>query len=1419
MNLFKANPVAVTLFIAVYIFSAILTTPGVVSAADSPTGHVAYKFDLPDGRHGEVLTNGIASVYSKDNRQVEVRAYASGSRFEVGNPAASWLPDKAQLATDFARKSQMPFIPGRVILVLRPGATMVQAKGLLSRIRVEHTERLFQRFNGATLAAMRHSTESRLQRPLLSFENAYLLHVKGRPVRKAVSELLRSPLVAYASPDWRVTSLRSVSIPLPSADQKASQSNAFRPTRTIRGTSTESTLPGNYALSSSAQSLLNAPALDDAAAYDEVEREFHQLPGQGETITNVSIGDLDDAAAANNQNDPCSGWVQYYGPTTEVVGAQRYINWPSMPLIPTYTADTNGNLNGSGEVCGIDPQLQEVGLDFSMMAPLPNSAQRMGEQGSAYTDLLGIAPGANYRLVVPASSAPALSDIDAAFLAAAQQEPHPDVITASLGIGVDSVGFPSRYVEDDPLTESIIASIVGNEHITVCISGGDGTRMFTNAAIGPSGGSAPTNVAFARETATSINDIALSTVPSYDYDSGAIDVGGSTLDDIFSSPPQYASGGAAAAEHAYPETRWTGFTAFSSGFGSRVNVSAPSDNVLSLYHVARWGAQPDSVGVALGGGTSASAPEAAAAAAVALQVARLSGHPFQTALDVRKFLEQTATPITNVSQADVQLNVGPQLNLRNAVETLLREAGMPVKPSVARVAVEQRRNVGFLDGAFITGTDPTNIDLKGSSAGADRSDADEDAWITIAPDWEGMPAGATYRLSVDTSGMSGAARVSNVQSLRQTGNSVRRLQSEGANVLATTPWARLLPARILQAAGIPLESSSSRTVQLTYQAQTGAHVLTSVTFALTFGPADATTTAALAPQVPSVVTGSTIPVTYDLSDVRNLSNPTLVVSEPGRVDPATGLIFRPSYTAALTAAKGTVNVPVSALQGGGIYGIGVQTGPGAYSDFAFTRLAAGAADRPAAPILSVAGTLPGHVAEIPFGGSFNAAWNVATVKGATGAILEIADGGPNLMLSLNTFNNPNGSLRDNNGIDGGSVYYAPVGGVAGSLTLTSSEAHLTDAGAFYTVRVVPTHGGIPIGEASDVSTVAVDGVPTPDGGQVAFGFNINTAGSDGFLTSSFGSGPASISSFDQRTNSLTSTIAGLSDISTWGRGISNSDLTAYCSVDNFTYVSNCTVFGPISSGSIGPSWAPADGTVMEDGIIEPNSDTAEVLLHNYFSDTQIYGLMPWNLATNTPGQVIDLSGPINTMPCFFHAPYYLIMGADPAAGNIDLVLANTFCLGPATVVEVNPQSGTITSFTPKVPGFGLPHAASLDPITHRGTAITDFSQTLTIYDLANKAPVISEYVPGNLPFSAAADPQKSHFLVLEFAGTDFGLNNNAKSPMLIYDENGNLVATREDYSLAGAILDLSFSEIHLNPTTRIGYTIGPFGNQLQPFSY
>ena len=92
--------------------------------------------------------------------------------------------------------------------------------------------------------------------------------------------------------------------------------------------------------------LLEHPGLDAATAYDRITRELGELPGDGEIITAVGIGPL-----TSNPAGAVRGDVEFFGPTTTVIGDQRYLDLPSMALIPTFTADAGARLDPLGEVC------------------------------------------------------------------------------------------------------------------------------------------------------------------------------------------------------------------------------------------------------------------------------------------------------------------------------------------------------------------------------------------------------------------------------------------------------------------------------------------------------------------------------------------------------------------------------------------------------------------------------------------------------------------------------------------------------------------------------------------------------------------------------------------------------------------------------------------------------------------------------------------------------------------------------------------------------------------------------------------------------------------------------------------------------------------------------------------------------------
>ena len=1375
-------------------------------SAPSAAPKIVYSFDLPNGQNAKVFSNGVAAVFTKDRRKVEFRAYPVTASYDE-MAAQTGLPDKAQLLADLASGAKPMYADGRVLVVYAGGVNgtsdVVSGRGAaftndsatnanLASLGVDRSERLFRKIDRNTLATMRANAQATLGTPLVDFSNAYRLHVTGASVRQALTALLQSPSVVYASPDFRVTTTNATSIRISGATAQPVKTSAGKQQPPFAAN-----LPSNFTLTSSAQSLLNAPALDVAAAFDEIDRQFHQLPGQGEIITNVSLGDLDDASVVNNFNDPCGFWATVFGPTTVVINGQRYLNWPSMPLIPAYTSNQSGELSGSNEVCGIDPQLVEIGLDFSMMAPLPHAQQRPNEPGSGLTDLLGIAPGASYRLVVPGVPAGGpvfISDIDAAFLGAAMQSPAPNVINASLGFGVDQFGFSGRYLEDDPLTEAIIAGIV-QQNIVVTVSSGDGLRTFTNAPVAPSGGSAATQVIGPGAKPTDLNDVAFSGVPSRDFDSGSISVGGTTLNDINSAPPQDPANASLAAQHAFPEVRWNGFTDFSSGYGSRVNVSAPSDNVLGISHT--FGGAPDTVDLNLIGGTSASAPETAAAAAVVLQVARLTGHPFPSPIHVRKFLAQTGTPVPMVPQSDVNNNVGPQVSVRRAVEKLLQQAGLAVSPSVARVAVAQRRNFSLFDAAFLSATDPTNIDLQGPVSGADGTNTDRNAkaWITIAPDWEGMPPDAQFALSV------------------------------GGTTLATTPWARLLPEQILAAAGLPLASTSSRTVNLTYRATEGGVQLASTSFSLTFSPADATTRAVHAPIVPSVVTGPTIPVTYDLRGARNVSKPVVQVSEPGRINPSTGFVYRPIYTAPLNGLTGTVQVPVSALHGGGIYGITilfgfVGTSP-LNSDFAYTRVAPGGSARPSAPLLSQNGSPPAHFLEVPYGGSFQLSWDVSGTPGANGATFEVSAPGPSAFNNENPFNNPNGTTRDANGVDAGSIAFVTLPGLKGTATFNAKSLGLAPT-MNHVVRVLPTRGGAPAGEASEVSTITMDGVFASDGGFANNGFGIDQHGNRGFLTSgqqlANGAIITSLETFDQTTNAITKTIASQNNALyfTTGNGIWGGSTGLFGLFDEGTFATNYNLLN-VPTGTIGSVWTPPSPDTLQigEGAMNQANDRAVFLAFDFTAsgNSTAWRLLTSDITANTFGPLIDLSPTVAAMGL----PVFDGIGQNANRNEASTPVTDffNFC-GSPTIVTANLATGALTTFPAVTSGFA--YGMAVDSVTNKAVVPTICDGLIGIYDLTRQTG-IPVNPNGSTNLYPAFDETRGLIVIAQVVPADFGINNNATSGVGVIDEQGHVLANTEQLFLFNTFLTIGANNLQLNPATRTGWTLGPGQQQLAPFTY
>ncbi|MGW2939517.1 S8 family serine peptidase [Streptomyces sp. NPDC001156] len=1249
---------------------------------------------------------------------------------------------------------------------------------------------------------LRSAAKAKLGTGAIDLSKVQVVQLAGGDTSAAARALAATPGVVYAEPDQTVSPMNTGSVPLPSS-LKATAGKAGSSAKGQDSSATGSDgVPGNAALGTSLQSFLNAGGVNATGAYSVLKQKFDQLPGTGETITNVSVGDLTDTSKPGSA-----------GPTTVLQNGQRYLDIPTMPLIPTYTADATGALDATGSTQGQDSALGEVLLDFSVMAPLPHELQRPGMEGSGASDLLGIAPGAKYRLVVPQQ--PTFSQIAVALLAAARQQPRPDVITASLGYGTDAAGLPGRYLEDDPVQQSVIASIVKQYGITVVVSSNDGTRLYTNAAVGPDGGSTATNVTRKAADTTRVDDDQLSTTPSKVLDSGAIAAGGTTTDDTLSVPPQ--NGGAASANGTWATTRLNGSGIFSSGFGTRVDVSAPSDGIPAFEH---RGQTAQSVAEVLSGGTSASAPEIAAAAAVVLQASRLTGqHPSPD--DVRSLLERTGRAVPTPPQIDQPLHVGPQLDVTAAVQAVLAKAhgshAGTGTPRIVRVSVAHRQTTGGLGGSFLEATDPGRIDLAGPGTGAGATGEGLVGPVTIGADVTGLP---------DQEGVSYALRIGSHE------------------FTSDVPAIRLTPSQMLTAAGLPVVSAADRQVSLTFEVRRGHQVLASAGHELTFGPTDGGYAEALAPVVqPVVKAGHSVQVSYDLTGVRNVNSPKLVVSGVGHWNPAAAPIFSASYTTPLTGLRGTVTVPASAFSaGGGIYGIGILQNPTGsskrgpvYGEFASIRVNGGdVSQRPAAPSLAAKASGEfGHLLEINRNApKFSVYYDVSQVKGATGTLLEFSAPGPNMYNSYNLVSNQNGTTRDHNGVDNPATLDRSLKGTQGTAELDAAALKLPSS-TTYDLRVfaVDEHGKI-LGQASPTSLLAYDDGLTPDGTNLT-NFAIVPGGTSVAAVES-PTGEGSVYDYNAATGTygrkLTSDPAYGSIYEVFG--VDSAHHTLVLHKQTTTGEQWLETYDTSTGNEVGSPVRVDDQYVVIGGRVDARRHRAALLA--YRSSDHAGFALPVDTATGTQGTPLQLE------PTPDGRTTYGLLDVDESTGVFSAQKngIGVNCLassGSGTMAAVDLDSGTVTHSQ-----AGIPCADTLASDQKGGLYETwyhslsvNFAGTGYFAQLPSGDQV--NLGMAQAPVALAVDGEH-HLALFAFRYPDlkptggfqqygFG-DNNATGRIAVVDlKTGKTVSTVTgvEYPLFGSYngrLQAHHERaVQLDPATRTGWTYAGDGSQIQQFSY
>ncbi|WP_194921298.1 peptidase S8 [Catenulispora rubra] len=1239
-----------------------------------------------------------------------------------------------------------------------------------------------------------------------------------------------------------VSSMISSSTPIPGSVVAAAKSDAAATGPKRLALANTSGLPSNYGISSSLESWINSGGVDALGAYSDLQTRYGKLPGQGEIITNVCVGDLTDASMAAAGD----GYVKQFGPTTVVSGGQRYLDLPSMPLIPTYVADTAGHLDPLGSTENQDPTNGEIMLDFSVMAPLPHQDQRPENTGSDFTDLLGVAPGAKYRLVVPSSPTP--DQIRVALLAAARQTPRPNVINASLGFGTDSQGFPGRYLEDDPTIQATVTQIVHQYGITVSIAANDGTRLFTPTAVGPDGGSTPTDVAHSAHQATTIDDDSMSTTPSKIPDSGAIAAGGTTTDDTL------AAGTAGPATVA--ETRITGSGNFSSGFGSRIDLSAPSDNIPAFSHAQGRSAQ--SVDVSLTGGTSASAPELAAAAAVVDGTAKLTGRTL-TPQQIRDLLVDTARKVATPGQIDRSLNVGPQVDLTAAVERLLPgshrdDAGAAGNApgngntdiagafdakhgatQIVRLGVQHHVLLGQEGGEFLESTDPGSIDLAGPADIRGKNTGEGLVGpLTFAGDVVNAGQGARYRLTVGS----------------------QHFDSD-------TPAIRITPTQLLAAAGLPVVSTTPRTVSVRFDVLSHGRTAATITQSLTLSATDGTYLEAPAPTAPATVAaGQDVTVHYDLTGVRTVKNPTLAVSTVGHWSPVLAPLYNNAWTTPLTGTSGDVKIPASAFaSGGGIYGITIiQDDSNAsypiYGESAPIRVAGFTAEhRPDAPTLTAGGrhgasdaaqatdgsdakAVFGHQAEVSRKApTFSLRYSVDSVPGAAGAMLEISSGAPTLWNSLNTFTAQNGTVRDGDGFDAGSLVYQRLPGRSGTVTLDALKLGLATASQ-YNVRVVPVGwDGKAAGQASPSSTLTVDDGLPPGGGQVV-DFAAKGADSVAVVTDASDAGE-SLRHYNPATGTYGSVIT--SDTTQSGPyaiiGVDDSAhrvvLMHTLSQDSYQLeVRNLADGSLVGTPQVVQN---TPGLVMG-GRVDSTLHQAWVL--QWAKSDYHDELLNVNVGTGAAGTAIEPDATVKATRAYYNG-----IDVDASTGTVQLAhLADSAqCFGGASnaVINVSETTGAViagTGFTPKCgTSFASAQDGSQATLLNYASFSVNFLSHTTLNQVDEKT--LATTGGGTLRQQMAgpvAVDSAHHVALITYASPQplsiFGhpggvlTDSNSRSQIDVVDTGtGKVLKTLSSFEFTrgfgGPLAFTAEPDVQIDPATRTGFTYGPGWSQIEEFSY
>jgi hypothetical protein len=673
------------------------------------------------------------------------------------------------------------------------------------------------------------------------------------------------------------------------------------------------------------------------------------------------------------------------------------------------------------------------------------------------------------------------------------------------------------------------------------------------------------------------------------------------------------------------------------------------------------------------------------------------------------------------------------------------------------------------------------------------------------------------------------------------------LRIGGHEFRSTTPSVRLTPTEFLTAAGLPVVATGDRTVSYSFEVRDGHRVLASARRQLTFGRTDGTYAEATAPVVPATVrAGSPVTVHYDLTGVRGLVSPAIAVSTVGHWNPSAAPIFTPADLIPLTGTKGTVTVPAADfVGGGGVYGIGiVQDSTGTppfghlvYGEFASIRVDGGtAAQRPTTPTLSTNGGGFGHAVEVSRARpTFSLRYDVRAVPGATGAAVEVSAPAPTLFNALNTVTNANGTVRDNDGVDTGSVGYQRLSRSSGTEELNAVTLGIGGS-LSYNVRVFAIdRSGRILGQASPTSLLTLDDGVAP--GAVT-SFAAQPSGQS-VVAVRDAAGGESVREYQAATGTYGTVLASDSSPDN-GYEVLGADPSAHRALvlhwqssGDFTLDTYDTAKARLVAGAAGP----AGRYTVLGGRVDATRHRALVLAHRTSDNADV--VLPVDLTTGRLGTAVaaDASG--------VKAGNYGMVDVDQKSGTalLSKVGGGLICFGfgggVGVAASVDVDTGTTT---PAASGDGCSARIAVDQGTETLYQLSYRSVSVNIAGTTNLIPVSGSPLTEGTPMAVRAQPalglavDSVHHLALVAFQTPLGVaqfgsingafsDNNATSQLAVVDlTTGRTVSLVNGFEFGngafGGEYDAATEQsIQLDPATRTGWTYSADGVQVQQFRY